>query len=76
MWTDPIVDETRRIRDEHARKFNYDLRAIFEDLKHFEESLAASPPTSDAKGKSGIRKKVGGKTRTKRSRPRIGHCAI
>jgi hypothetical protein len=39
MWTDPVVDETRRIRDEHAKKFNYDLRAIFEDIKLFEDSL-------------------------------------
>ena len=32
-WTDPIVDEVRRVRDAHAAKFNYDLRAIFRDLK-------------------------------------------
>ncbi len=37
MWTDPIVEETRRLREEHAKKFNYDLRAIFEDLKQFEK---------------------------------------
>ncbi|TVR56726.1 MAG: hypothetical protein EA420_19910 [Candidatus Competibacteraceae bacterium] len=30
---DPIVEEIRRIRDEHAKKFNYDLRAICEDFK-------------------------------------------
>lgn len=28
----PIVDEIRRIRDEHAKRFNYDLDAIFEDF--------------------------------------------
>ena len=39
MWTDPIVEETRRIRDEHARQFNYDLAAIFADIKRFEASL-------------------------------------
>jgi hypothetical protein len=43
MWTDPIVEETRRIRDEHARKFNYDLSAIFADIKRFEASLLAMP---------------------------------
>lgn len=37
MWTDPIVEETRRLREEHAKRFNYDLRAIFEDLKRFEQ---------------------------------------
>jgi hypothetical protein len=30
---DPIVDEVRRIRDEHAARFNYDLRAIFADIQ-------------------------------------------
>ncbi len=29
---DPIVDEVREFRDEHARKFNYDLDAICADL--------------------------------------------
>jgi hypothetical protein len=33
MWCDPIVEEIRRIRDEHAKKFNYDLHAICEDLR-------------------------------------------
>lgn len=30
---DPIVEEIRAIRNEHARKFNYDLDAICEDYK-------------------------------------------
>ena len=30
---DPIVDEVRRIREAHAARFNYDLRAIFADIK-------------------------------------------
>ena len=34
--SDPIVDEVRRIRDAHAAKFNYDLRAIFQDIKEQE----------------------------------------
>lgn len=32
MWTDPIVAETRSLRDEYARQFDYDADAIFEDL--------------------------------------------
>ena len=28
MWNDPIVEETRQIRDELAAKFNYDIRAL------------------------------------------------
>ena len=34
---DPIVDEVRRIRDAHAARFNYDLDAIFRDIKEREK---------------------------------------
>ena len=34
---DPIVDEVRCIRDAHAAMFNYDLDAIFQDIKQQEE---------------------------------------
>ena len=30
---DPIVEEVRRIRNEHAKSFNYDLDAICNDFK-------------------------------------------
>ena len=30
---DPIVDEVRRVREEHVARFNYDLWAIFRDIK-------------------------------------------
>ena len=33
MWTDGIVEEIHRIRDEYAKSFNYDLDAIFADLR-------------------------------------------
>jgi hypothetical protein len=33
---DPIVDEVRRVRDAHAARFNYDLDAIFQDIKERE----------------------------------------
>ncbi len=36
-WSDPIVDEVRRARDAYAARFNYDLRAIFRDLKEKEK---------------------------------------
>ena len=38
MWQDPIVEEVRRIRDEHAKKFNYDLHAICEDFRKMQSS--------------------------------------
>ena len=33
MKKDPIVEEVRRIRHEYAARFNYDLAAIFRDLR-------------------------------------------
>ena len=38
MWQDPIVEEVRRIRDEHAKRFNYDLHAICEDFRKMQSS--------------------------------------
>ena len=35
---DPIVDEVRRVRDAHAAMFNYDLDAIFQDIKEQEKN--------------------------------------
>jgi hypothetical protein len=33
---DPIVEEIRKIRQKHAEKFDYNLDAIFQDLKRKE----------------------------------------
>lgn len=33
MWTDEIVEEIHQIREEYAKSFNYDLDAIFADLR-------------------------------------------
>lgn len=52
MSEDPIVQEVRRIREEHAARFGYDLQTIFADLKRTEEardqqqSLLLAPPES------------------------------
>ncbi len=32
-WKDEIVEEVRKIRDEHAAKFNYDISAICADIR-------------------------------------------
>ncbi len=32
-WRDPIVEEIRKVRQEHAARFNYDLDAIAADFK-------------------------------------------
>ena len=39
MRKDPIVEETRRMKDEYASKFNCDLQAIYHDLKELEKQL-------------------------------------
>jgi hypothetical protein len=31
MWQDEILDEIHKIREEHAKSFNYDLGAMFAD---------------------------------------------
>lgn len=42
MMNDEVVDEVRAIREGHAAKFGYDLRAIYEDIKRSEaEHIAA-----------------------------------
>lgn len=33
MWKDSIVEDVRKVREEHASKFNYDLDSIYQDLK-------------------------------------------
>jgi hypothetical protein len=38
MWEDPIVAEVRKIREAHAAQFNYNLKAIYQDLKQQEQA--------------------------------------
>ncbi|MBV9390185.1 MAG: hypothetical protein JOZ78_27480 [Chroococcidiopsidaceae cyanobacterium CP_BM_ER_R8_30] len=33
MWTDEILEEIHKIREEYAKSLNYDLNAIFADLR-------------------------------------------
>jgi len=40
---DPIVEEVRRVRDVHAKQFDYDLDAICDDLRKREK--ASGQPT-------------------------------
>lgn len=48
MWSDPIVDETRKVRDDLAAKFNYDVRALGQYYRSREKSedrkVAVRPP--------------------------------
>ncbi len=33
MWKDEVLEEIYRIREDHAKAFNYDLKAICDDLQ-------------------------------------------
>lgn len=33
MWKDEILEEIHKYREEHAKSFNYDIKAIFKDLQ-------------------------------------------
>lgn len=51
MWDDPIVEEVRKVREEHAASLDYDLKRIFQDLKERERrsgrktvSMPPKPP--------------------------------
>ncbi len=36
MKEDPIVEEVRQYREQHAAQFDYDLHAIYQDIKEQE----------------------------------------
>ena len=38
MWEDPIVKEVREVREEYAARFDYDLLAIYRNLKQQEKN--------------------------------------
>ena len=48
MLMDVIVEETRKAREGHVVRFNYDLEAIYEDLKKQEQqggrNVVSLPP--------------------------------
>ena len=41
MGEDPIVSEVRQIREQLASRFNFDLHAIFADLRERQTSLVS-----------------------------------
>ena len=60
MRDDPIVAEVRKAREEYAARFNYDLGAIYRDLKRRERGsgrtyvrLAPRPVESETPGDAG-----------------------
>ena len=66
MKEDPIVEEVRQWREQYAARFNYDLKAIFDDLRRGTEearqagrSVVSLPPRRVLSPKSGSEKKAG-----------------
>ena len=60
MPDDPIVSEVRLIREAHAATFNFDLDAIFQDLKEQERRSGATfvrfpPRRSEHAERDGVR---------------------
>ena len=48
IQANPIIAELRAVREEHAARFNYDVKAIFEDIRAMQEAsdqdYASYPP--------------------------------
>jgi hypothetical protein len=60
MWKDPIVEEVRKIRQKHAKRFNYDLRAIVEDLRKQQEQSGRTYVRFEPRRPSQARKRKAG----------------
>jgi hypothetical protein len=41
MWEDPVVSEVRRVREQLAARFNFDVKAIFDDLRSRQSLLGS-----------------------------------
>ncbi len=48
MWKDPIVEATRKLREQYASQFHHDVDAIFEDIQRRQakahKKLVSFPP--------------------------------
>lgn len=49
IGNDEIVDEVRQVRDEHAKKFNYDISAICADIRQKQAASTYQIVTATAK---------------------------
>lgn len=66
MWEDEIVEEIHRIREEYAKSFNYDLNAIFADLRKKQEERGREVVTLSRK--PGLTTRWSGRTRDLRGK--------
>ena len=53
MWKDPVIEETRKLREQYASKHNYDIDAIFKDIQECQnktgKKLVSFSPRKPAK---------------------------
>jgi len=42
MWQDPVVEETRKLREQYAAHFKHDADAVFEDIRKRQEKSRRS----------------------------------
>jgi hypothetical protein len=57
---DPILEEIWKARDEHARRFNYDLKKICADLRRIEKQSGRRVVTRKPKRSSTAAKRTRG----------------
>jgi len=47
-WSDPIIDAVRQVRERYAATFQFDLSALYQDLKaqeaHSDSAFVTYPP--------------------------------
>jgi len=51
MRNDPIVEEVRRIKEEHAARYNYDIRAMGKALQEEQKRGGRKVVSPPAKGR-------------------------
>ena len=69
---DPIVNEVRRVREAHAAQFNYDLVAIFKDLKEQEKRSGRNFVSFNSRGNEpAFHPKSKGKKAKEKSKERV-----
>ena len=60
MWKDPIVEEVRKVREQHAKRFNYDLRAIVDDVRKVQVQSGRTYVRFEPRRPSEARKRTAG----------------
>jgi hypothetical protein len=48
MWEDPIVAEVHRIREQLAAQFNFDVKAMFADMRKRQAALGSRLVSRDS----------------------------